>query len=137
MSPHLIYNEKKPPNQKFAEPATFSDPEGVVGYFSPCHEPTAIAPTTTNASTHRIIGISEGLATRIAIARALKTTISPTRSAMRILLVIRRVQSLFRPYCEQLLSVLNRLAIVHQHLDNFTGDIRLDLVHQFHGFNDA
>src|SRR5260370_37347203 len=97
MSPHLIYNEKKPPNQKFAEPATFSDPEGVVGHFSPCHEPTAIAPTTTNASTHRIIGISEGLATRIAIARARKTTSRPTRSAMRILLVGRRGQPPLRP----------------------------------------
>src|SRR5262249_40905237 len=38
---------------------------------------------------------------------------------------------------KQGLAVFDRLSVGDQHFDYFTGDVRLNLIHQLHGFNNA
>src|SRR6185369_4288224 len=38
---------------------------------------------------------------------------------------------------EERLTVFNRLPVLHVNLNNLTSRFRLNLIHEFHGFNDA
>src|SRR4051794_4800101 len=46
-------------------------------------------------------------------------------------------EELVRTNREQRLAVFDRLTVLHKHLDDLAGDIRLDLVHKLHGLDDA
>src|SRR5713101_5804804 len=75
-------------------------------------------------------------------ARMMRSAISP-RLAMRILWNIspgsaqRLGRSAQRLHQEQRLSELDRLAVLHHHLDDASRDLGLDLVHQLHRLDDA
>src|SRR5262245_63043581 len=59
-----------------------------------------------------------------------RSAISP-RFATRIFLNIPRLDG------EQALAVLHRLSVVHVDLHNLSVNVRVDLVHQLHRFDDA
>src|SRR5258706_16185416 len=81
-------------------------------------------------------------------AQITRSAISP-RLAIRIFLNISmcgggtsvparaNVRSLFCSYREQILAVLDGLAVSHETLHHFAGDVGLDFVHQLHGFDYA
>src|SRR5262245_52588135 len=66
-------------------------------------------------------------------AQMILRAISP-RLAIRIFLNISGGRD---PDSEQHLPVLHRLAIADGDVDHLSGDLRLDLVHQLHGLDDA
>src|ERR1700744_4582871 len=68
-----------------------------------------------------------------------------TRSAISPRLAISTLRNMSFPWPwtlalldrEQRLSVLHRLTGLHEHLDDLTRSVALDLVHQLHRFHDA
>src|SRR5581483_8401710 len=74
-------------------------------------------------------------------AQMTRRAISP-RFAIRIFWNMRerstaRQYSIFGTDQEQRLTVLHRLAVIHQPLHQFAAHIGFDLVHELHGFDDA
>src|SRR5690348_9056912 len=60
-----------------------------------------------------------------------------TRSAISPRLAMRTLRMADGPESEELLSVFDRLAILHEALHDLAGTVALDLVHQLHGFDDT
>src|SRR5579884_970707 len=60
-----------------------------------------------------------------------------TRSAISPRLAISTLRMANGAESEELLSVFDRLSVLHKALHNLAGTVALDLVHQLHGFDDA
>src|SRR5690348_2599116 len=60
-----------------------------------------------------------------------------TRSAISPRLAMRTLRMAGGAESEELLPVFDRLAILHEALDDLAGAVALDLVHELHGFDDT
>src|SRR3954447_6034489 len=67
-------------------------------------------------------------------AQMTRSAISP-RLAIRIFLNMRR--GLARANGAQCFAVLHWASVLHQFVNQSSGDLRLDFIHQFHRFDDA